>query len=272
MESLKGSFLRNDKSHTGDQFLIKIDAQTKDTLKLVFTKLLNQLSISIMNEQTFCQEFFNIKSQSLSDSMLQSSTTQKSIHRTGSDASMQSKQTNNLNASISQQADSSKTDLLILREIFTNTIEEQVKLIMDSIVKAESMMVLFLYSDLLYRVLVSHNNSQFMHQPLVSLLRIAKMKTDEYVNHFKDLIKDYKVIKKEKIGILKYVAYFEEFMKEAEKCWEPIKADMYEKLCIIYQIIVNEIYKGIETIANESQKTPPDVIRFQNYHQMHRKF
>jgi hypothetical protein len=60
-------------------------------------------------------------------------------------------------------------------------------------------------------------------------------------------------------------------MKEAEKCWEPIKADMYEKLCIIYQIIVNEIYKGIEQIANESQKTPPDVIRFQNYHQMHRK-
>lgn len=269
MESLKGTFLRPDKSHTGDQFLIKIDAQTKDTLKLVFTKLLNQLSISIMNEQTFCQEFFNIKSQSLSDSLLQSTTTQKSIQRTGSDASMQSKQTSNLNASISQQTDSSKNDLLILREIFTNTIEEQVKLIMDSIVKAENMMVLFLYSDLLYRVLVSHNNSQFMHQPLVSLLRIAKMKTDEYVNHFRDLIKDYKVIKKEKIGILKYVAYFEEFMKEAERCWEPIKADMYEKLCIIYQIIVNEIYKGIEQIANESMRTPPDVIRFQNYHQMH---
>lgn len=142
---------------------------------------------------------------------------------------------------------------------------------MDSITKAENMMVIFLYSDLLYRVLVSHNNSQFMHQPLVSLLRTAKQKCDEYVRHFMDLIKDYKVNRREKIGLLKYVVYFEELMKEAEKCWEPIKADMYEKLCIIYQTIVNEIYKGIENISNESQKTPPDVIRFQNYHQMHRK-
>jgi hypothetical protein len=46
---------------------------------------------------------------------------------------------------------------------------------------------------------------------------------------------------------------------------------MYEKLCIIYQSIVNEIFQGIETIANESQKTPPEVVRFQNYHQMNRE-
>ncbi len=45
---------------------------------------------------------------------------------------------------------------------------------------------------------------------------------------------------------------------------------MYEKLCMIYQQIVNEIYKGIEAIAAESQKTPPDVVRFQNYQHMNR--
>ncbi len=61
-------------------------------------------------------------------------------------------------------------------------------------------------------------------------------------------------------------------MKEAESCWEPIKKDLYEKLCIIYQQIVNEIFNGIETIANESQKTPPDVVKFQNYHQTNRNF
>ena len=46
---------------------------------------------------------------------------------------------------------------------------------------------------------------------------------------------------------------------------------MYEKLCIIYQMIVDEIFKGIDIIANESQKTPPEVVKFQNYYQMHRK-
>ncbi len=47
---------------------------------------------------------------------------------------------------------------------------------------------------------------------------------------------------------------------------------MYEKLCNIYQILVNEIFIGIESIAQESQKTSPDVVRFQNYHQMNRNF
>ena len=84
------------------------------------------------------------------------------------------------------------------------------------------------------------------------------------------MIRDYKVVKREKIGILRYVTYFEEFVKESESCWDPIKANMYEKLINIYQIIINEIWKGIETVANESLKTPPEVVRFQNYHQMHR--
>ena len=129
-------------------------------------------------------------------------------------------------------------------------------------------MVIFVYSDLLYRVLVSHNNKQYMHQPLVALLRTGKERCDEYVNQIKEAIRDFKVNKREKIGILRYVTYFEEFVKEAEVCWDPIKKDMYEKLCIIYQILVNEIFKGIESVANDSQKTPPDVVRFQNYSQM----
>ena len=127
-------------------------------------------------------------------------------------------------------------------------------------------MVIFLYSDLLYRVLVSHNNKQFMHQPLVALLRFAKEKCDEYVMSIRESIREAKTNKKEKIGLLRYVTFFEEFVKESESCWEPIKANMYEKLCMIYQQIVNEIFSGIESVANESQKTPPDVVRFQNYH------
>lgn len=141
---------------------------------------------------------------------------------------------------------------------------------MESIVRVENMMVIFLYSDLLCRVMVSHNHKQFVHQPLVALLRFAKEKSDEYVMFLREAIKEYKPNKKEKIGIVRPVSYFEEFVKEAESCWEPIKKDMYEKLCTIYQQIVNEIYNGIENVANESQKTPPDVVRFQNYHQLNR--
>lgn len=39
---------------------------------------------------------------------------------------------------------------------------------------------MFIYSELLYHVLISYNNKHFMHQPLVWLLRVSKDKCDEY--------------------------------------------------------------------------------------------
>ena len=41
-------------------------------------------------------------------------------------------------------------------------------------------MIIFIYSELLHRVLDSYNNKHFMHQPLVWLLRLSKEKCDEY--------------------------------------------------------------------------------------------
>jgi hypothetical protein len=41
-------------------------------------------------------------------------------------------------------------------------------------------MIIFIYSELLYHVLVCFNNKNFMHQPLIALLRVSKEKCDEY--------------------------------------------------------------------------------------------
>lgn len=74
MENLKGSLIRSlDKSHASDVFSIRVDQQTKETLKMVFIKLLNQLSAAVQNEQTFCQEFFNIKVSRIDESMVSNS-------------------------------------------------------------------------------------------------------------------------------------------------------------------------------------------------------
>ena len=41
-------------------------------------------------------------------------------------------------------------------------------------------MIIFIYSELLYHVLACISNKNFMHQPLVALLRMSKEKCDEY--------------------------------------------------------------------------------------------
>jgi hypothetical protein len=80
IDNLKGSLIRSiDKSHSsssansGDAFYIRIDASTKETLKLVFIKLLNQISNSVQSEQTFCAEIFVVDSANRTKSEDQSS-------------------------------------------------------------------------------------------------------------------------------------------------------------------------------------------------------
>ena len=284
MENL-GSLIRSlDKSHNSDSiFLIKSDSQTKESFKLVLIKLLNQITTAVQNEEAFCAEFFKIKpAANQQQQQLNKADDSQSIHpmshqlsRSTSFSSIgSSMSTATAGATVAPPSSSSslatrlKNVSRILDDIFGNTIDEQIKSVIESIVKSENILVIFIYSDLLNRVLVSHNNKQYVHRPLVSLLRVAKEKCDEYVNQIKESIGEFRVNKREKIGILKYVLYFEEFVKEAESCWEPIRDHMYEKLCIIYQVIVSEIFKGIESVANESQKTPADVVRFQNYQHM----
>jgi hypothetical protein len=110
MDNLKGTF-RVDKN-TGDPFSVRVDTQTKDTLKLVFVKLLNHITNKVQAEQIFCQEFFNPQSQHQivkSDSR-QSNNAMKNneLKRTGSSNSLQSSASTNISK---QSNDSAKIEL-----------------------------------------------------------------------------------------------------------------------------------------------------------------
>ena len=106
MENIKGSLIRSsEKSSSAGIFTVKIDQQNKETFKLVFIKLLNQLSGAVQTEQTFCQEFFNLKAPKAEDSnSLNSSNQQQSM--TQSEISNSSLQTTN-----NKQQAESKNDL-----------------------------------------------------------------------------------------------------------------------------------------------------------------
>lgn len=107
MENLKGSLIRQ-KADKNDPFIVKIDLQTKDMLKIVLSKLLNQMSAAVQNEQLFCQEFFNLKQPSYSNNNNTADSNSLSIQkfsRTSSSASMLSSSTG---SSKQQQNDKSE--------------------------------------------------------------------------------------------------------------------------------------------------------------------
>lgn len=100
MENLKGSLIRSlEKSHSGEIFVVKIDKDTKEMLKLVFIKLLNKISDAVAAEQMFCQEFFNTKinkpEENLNTSVqVSSNNPPKVLNRAMSSASISSSSTN----------------------------------------------------------------------------------------------------------------------------------------------------------------------------------
>lgn len=92
MENVRGSMIRSmDKSHHGEILGNKTDQENKKTLKMIFMKLLNQLTSAVANEQVFCQEFFVAPSASkqvkLEDS---TSSSIKPMSRTNSNLSVAS--------------------------------------------------------------------------------------------------------------------------------------------------------------------------------------
>lgn len=95
MENIRGSMIRSlDKSHNGETLGQKTDQENKKTLKMIFMKLLNQLTSTVASEQTFCNEFFAIgpKSQRPEDSSINLT---KPMSRTNSDLSLSSNSSSN---------------------------------------------------------------------------------------------------------------------------------------------------------------------------------
>ena len=102
VENLKNSFIRSTDKGSGDIFNIRIDPETKKSLKLVFIKLMNKIIEVAQAEQVFCQEMFYpnqntiVKSASEIGSNAQDNNQNmnNSLTRAGSVNSLQSANTN----------------------------------------------------------------------------------------------------------------------------------------------------------------------------------
>lgn len=89
MENIRGSMIRSlDKSHHGESLGQKTDQENKKTLKMIFMKLLNQLTSTVANEQVFCHEFFGVSKISKNEDSISNSA--KSMSRTNSNLSLAS--------------------------------------------------------------------------------------------------------------------------------------------------------------------------------------
>lgn len=107
----------------------------------------------------------------------------------------------------------------------------------------------------------------FLSMTFASALVQVKRNFDKFMHMQVQSIKESKIPKRSKCGLLPYVENFEEFSNTAESIFR--KAQRRNDLDKWYTQLVGVIFEQISVHANEHPKTPQQVVKMENFHRMH---
>ncbi|XP_048772233.1 exocyst complex component 1-like isoform X2 [Ostrea edulis] len=113
----------------------------------------------------------------------------------------------------------------------------------------------------------SQDTGSFLSVMFASCLVKIKRNFDKFISNQIKAIQDFKVSKKSRCGIIAFVHNFEDFANQAESIFK--LSDRHTHLDKSYKTLVVVIYEQIARVANESQKTPKDVVMMENFHHMY---
>lgn len=115
-------------------------------------------------------------------------------------------------------------------------------------------------------VMSARDTHSFLSMTFASVLVHVKRNFDRFMQQQLQSIKDAKLPKRSKCGILPFVENFEYFSQTTEDFFGNYnrRTDM-EK----YIQLINAIFEGINANAKEHPKTPMQVVRMENYHHMY---
>lgn len=112
----------------------------------------------------------------------------------------------------------------------------------------------------------AQDTHSFLSMTFASVLVQVKRNFDRFMQQQLQSIRDSKLPKRSKCGILPYVENFEYFSQTTEDFFRKStrRTDM-EK----YIQLINAIFEGINNNAKDHAKTPMQVVRMENYHHMY---
>uniref|UniRef100_A0A6I8QCF5 Exocyst complex component 1 n=1 Tax=Xenopus tropicalis TaxID=8364 RepID=A0A6I8QCF5_XENTR len=132
--------------------------------------------------------------------------------------------------------------------------------------KIDSFNSLYMLVKMSHHVWTAENvdSASFLSTTLGNVLVTVKRNFDKcIINQIKQM-EEVKVSKKSKVGILPFVSGFEEFAELAESIFRV--AERRGDLDKAYTKLIKGVFINVEKVANESQKTPRDVVMMENFH------
>uniref|UniRef100_A0AAR2K8F4 Exocyst complex component 1 n=1 Tax=Pygocentrus nattereri TaxID=42514 RepID=A0AAR2K8F4_PYGNA len=132
--------------------------------------------------------------------------------------------------------------------------------------KIDSFNSLYMLVKMSHHVWTAENvdPASYLSTTLGNVLVTVKRNFDKCISGQIKQMEDVKISKKSKVGILPFVTSFEEFAELAETIFR--NAERRGDLDKAYIKLIRAVFMNVEKVANESQKTPRDVVMMENFH------
>ncbi|MEE6461988.1 hypothetical protein FKM82_001458 [Ascaphus truei] len=258
----KGSGSRRSQSSSlldmGNMSASDLDVADRTKFDKIFEQVLSELEPLCLAEQDFISKFFNL-------SQHQSMPRTPMGETEDVDGGVPSRSQN----PGAQPPVTSEKDMI--RQMMTNIFGCIVPELNNLIAlgdKIDSFNSLYMLVKMSHHVWTAENadSASFLSTTLGNVLVTVKRNFDKcIINQIKQM-GEVKISKKSKVGILPFVSGFEEFAELAESIFRV--AERRGDLDKAYTKLINAVFINVEKVANESQKTPRDVVMMENFHRI----
>ncbi|XP_030229339.1 exocyst complex component 1 isoform X1 [Gadus morhua] len=260
--AVQGSNSRRSQSSSlldmGNMSASDLDVADRTKFDKIFEQVLSELEPLCLAEQDFISKFFKLQQHATVQPPLAQPETEETDGAITSKVTPQSEPRPSL---------SSEKDLvrMMMNKIF-QSIETELNSLIALGDKIDSFHSLYMLVKMSHHVWTAENvdPASYLSTTLGNVLVTVKRNFDKCISAQIKQMEDVKISKKSKVGILTFVTGFEEFAELAETIFR--NAERRGDLDKAYVKLIRAVFMNVEKVANESQKTPRDVVMMENFH------
>ncbi|XP_062411671.1 exocyst complex component 1 isoform X4 [Sardina pilchardus] len=255
--AVQGSSSRRSQSSSlldmGNMSASDLDVADRTKFDKIFEQVLSELEPLCLAEQDFIIKFFKLQQQV--------PLAQAEVDDTDGNVSSRAP-ANEHRHSISSERDMVR---LMMNKIF-QSIETELNSLIALGDKMDSFHSLYMLVKMSHHVWTAENvdPASYLSTTLGNVLVTVKRNFDKCIQLQIRQMEEVKISKKSKVGILPFVTGFEEFAELAETIFR--NAERRGDLDKAYSKLIRAVFMNVEKVANESQKTPRDVVMMENFH------
>ncbi|TMS20610.1 Exocyst complex component 1 [Larimichthys crocea] len=260
--TVQGSNSRRSQSSSlldmGNMSASDLDVADRTKFDKIFEQVLSELEPLCLAEQDFISKFFKLQQHPTVTPPLAQPETEEPDGSMPSRMAPQAEHRHSL---------SSEKDMvrLMMNKIF-QSIETELNSLIALGDKIDSFNSLYMLVKMSHHVWTAENvdPASYLSTTLGNVLVTVKRNFDKCISGQIRQMEEVKISKKSKVGILQFVTGFEEFAELAETIFR--NAERRGDLDKAYVKLIRAVFMNVEKVANESQKTPRDVVMMENFH------